>query len=92
MNKDNFYYILKDRLEYAHDYVKDSSAFLKGVNFQKKVESEFYKDKKILFILLMIINLPIDAYKHYRYLKGIFHYKRAIKEVEVLETELRKYE
>ena len=28
MNKDNFYYVLKDRLEYAHDYVKDSSAFL----------------------------------------------------------------
>ena len=92
MNKDNFYYILKDRLDYAHDYVKDSSAFLRSVNFQKKVESEFFKDKKILFFLLKIINLPINVYKYYRYLRGIFNYKRAVKEIEVLEVELKKYE
>ena len=92
MNKDNFYYVLKDRLEYAHDYVKDSSAFLRGVDFQKKIESEFFKDKKILLILLTIINLPMDAYKYYKYIKGIFHYKRAVKEIEVLEKELKKYE
>ncbi len=92
MNKDNFYYILKDRLDYAHDYVKDSSAFLRSVNFQKKVESEFFKDKKILFFLLKIINLPLNVYKYYRYLKSIFNYKRAVKEIEILEVELKKYE
>ena len=92
MNKDNFYYVLKDRLEYANDYVKDSSAFLRGINFQKKVESEFFKDKKILFFLLKIINLPINVYKYYRYLRGIFNYNRAVKEIEVLEIELKKYE
>ena len=92
MNKDNFYYVLKDRLEYAHDYVTDSSAFLRGVTFQKKVENEFYKDKKILLILLTIINLPMDAYKYFKYIKGIFYYKRAVKEIEVLEKELKKYE
>ena len=92
MNKDNFYYVLKDRLEYANDHVKDSSAFLRGINFQKKVESEFFKDKKILFFLLKIINLPINVYKYYRYLRGIFNYKRAVKEIEVLEIELKKYE
>jgi len=92
MNRDNFYYVLKERLEYTHDYVKDSSAFLRGVDFQKRVENEFYKDKKILLILLTIINLPMDGYKYYKYLKGIFHYKRAVKEIEVLEKELKKYE
>tara|TARA_X000000368_G_C22373021_1_gene425720 strand:+ start:62 stop:340 length:279 start_codon:yes stop_codon:yes gene_type:complete len=92
MYKDNFYYVLKDRLEYAHDYVKDSSTFLRGVDFQKKVESEFFKDKKILLILLTIINLPIDFYKYFKYIKGIFYYKRAVKEIEVLEKELKKYE
>ena len=92
MNKDNFYYVLKDRLEYAHDYVKDSSAFLRSFNFQKKVENEFFKDKKILFFLLKIINLPINVYKYYRYLRGIFNYNRAVKEIEVLEIELKKYE
>ena len=72
--------------------MKDSSAFLRGVDFQKRVENEFYKDKKILLILLTIINLPMDGYKYYKYLKGIFHYKRAVKEIEVLEKELKKYE
>ena len=69
MNRDNFYYVLKERLEYTHDYVKDSSAFLRGVDFQKRVEKEFYKDKKILLILLTIINLPMDGYKYYKYYK-----------------------
>ena len=92
MNRDNFYYVLKDRLEYAHDYVNDSSAFLRGINFQKKVESEFFKDKKILLFFSKIINLPINVYKYYRYLRGIFNYNRAVKEIEVLEIELKKYE
>ena len=41
MNKDNFYYILRDRLEYAEDYLIDTSAFIKSVKFQDKVEKEF---------------------------------------------------
>tara|TARA_B100001029_G_C14688318_1_gene248384 strand:+ start:105 stop:386 length:282 start_codon:yes stop_codon:yes gene_type:complete len=92
MNKDNFYYILKDRLEYAHDYVLDSSNIIRSVNFQKKVEREFYKDKKILLFFSQIINLPINVYKYYRYLRGIFNYKRAVKEIEVLKQELKKYD
>ena len=92
MNKDNFYYVLKDRLEYAHDYVLDSSNIIRSANFQKKVEREFYKDKKILLFFSQIINLPINVYKYYRYLRGIFYYKRAVKEIEVLEIELKKYE
>ena len=49
MNKDNFYYSLRDRLEYAKDYAKNYSTYLKNITFQKKVKKEFYKDKKIIF-------------------------------------------
>ena len=41
MYKDNFYYVLKDRLEYAQDYLIDTSAFIKSVQFHNKVEKEF---------------------------------------------------
>ena len=34
MYKDNFYYILKDRLEYAQDYLIDISAYIKSIKFQ----------------------------------------------------------
>ena len=43
MKKDNFYYILRDRLEYAEDYLVDTSAFIKSVKFQDNVEKEFFK-------------------------------------------------
>lgn len=58
MIKDNFYFILKERLDYARDYLKDTSAHLQSINFQKKVKKEFYKDKFLLNILVTLIYLP----------------------------------
>ena len=91
MNKDNFYYVLKDRLEYANDYVKDSSAWLRSVEFQNRVDREFHKNMLLLPFFLKIINLPTKIYDYYRYLRGAYNYHRALKEVEVLENELQKY-
>ena len=92
MYKDNFYYILKDRLEYAQDYLIDTTAYIKSVKFQDKVEKEFYKDKIFLYLLVSLVNLPSDLIKNYQYLKSILNYKRAQKEIQLLEDELNKYE
>ena len=92
MFKDNFYYILKDRLEYAQDYLIDTSAFIKSIKFQDKVEKEFFKDKKILYLLIGVINLPSDLIRYYQYFKSLMNYKRAEKEIQMLKEELSKYE
>ena len=92
MFKDNFYYILKDRLEYAQDYLIDTSAYIQSKKFQDKVEREFFKDKKILYLLLGIINLPSDIIRYYQYFKSLMNYKRAEKEIQMLKEELSKYE
>ena len=92
MYKDNFYYILKDRLEYAQDYLIDTSAYIKSIKFQDKVEKEFFKDKKILYLLMGIINLPSDIIRYYQYFKSLMNYKRAEKEIQMLKEELSKYE
>ena len=92
MFKDNFYYILKDRLEYAQDYLIDTSAFIKSIKFQDKVEKEFFKDKKILYLLIGVINLPSDIIRYYQYFKSLMNYKRAEKEIQMLKEELSKYE
>ena len=91
MNKDNFYYILKERLEYANEYLLDTSAFIKFVKFSSKVEKEFYKEKKILFFLNKLINLPINIYKYFHFLKDLINYQRAKNEIAVINKELEKY-
>jgi len=91
MIKDNFYFILKERLDYARDYLKDTSAYLQSVNFQKKVKKEFYKDKFLLNILVTLIYLPSSLVDYFEYQKSIFYFSKASKEVEILKQELGKY-
>ena len=92
MKKDNFYYILRDRLEYAEDYLVDTSAFIKSVKFQDNVEKEFFKDKIFLYLIIGIINIPSDILKYYQYFISVFNYKRAQNEINILRKELSKYE
>ena len=92
MKKDNFYYILRDRLEYAEDYLIYTSAFIKSVKFQDNVEKEFFRDKILLYLLIGIINIPSDIIKSYQYLISVFNYKRAQNEIQMLRVELSKYE
>ena len=92
MNKDSFYYILKDRLEYAQDYLIDTSVYIKSIKFQDKVEREFFKDKIFLYLFMGIINLPSDIIRYYRYFKSLMNYKRAEKEILLLKEELKKYD
>ena len=92
MKKDNFYYILRDRLEYAEDYLLDTSAFIKSVKFQDNVEKEFFKNKILLYLIIGIINIPSDIIKNYQYFISVFNYKRAQNEINILREELSKYE
>ena len=92
MIKDNFYYILKNRLDYARDYLKDTSDYLRSLNFQKKVKREFYKDKPLLYLFVNFINLPTNLINDFRYLKSMFYYSKATNEIEVLKKELKKYD
>ena len=92
MKKDNFYYILRDRLEYAEDYLVDTSAFIKSVKFQDNVEKEFFKNKILLYLIIGIINIPSDIIKNYQYFISVLNYKRAQKEIQMLRVELSKYE
>lgn len=92
MIKDNFYYILRDRLEYAEEYLMDTSAFIKSVKFQDNVEKEFFKNKIFLYLIIGIINIPSDILRKYQYFISMLNYKRAEKEIQMLRNELSKYE
>ena len=92
MIKDNFYYILKDRLEYAEEYLMDTSAFIKSVKFQDNVEKEFFKNKIFLYLIIGVINIPSDILRNYQYFISVLNYKKAEKEIQMLRNELSKYE
>jgi|TARA_B100001121_G_scaffold301451_1_gene312582 hypothetical protein len=92
LHKDNFYYILRDRLEYVQEYLADTNAFIRSVKFQDNVEKEFFKDKILLYLLIGIINIPSDIIKSYQYFVSVLNYKRAQNEIQILRKELLKYE
>jgi hypothetical protein len=92
MRKDYFYDSLKERLQYANEFAIDYSVYLKSVEFTKKTELEFYKNKKILFILNKILNLPINTLKYFKILKSKFTYNKCLNEIEVIKKELKNYE
>jgi len=92
MIKDNFYYILRDRLEYTEEYLMDTSAFIKSVKFQDNVEKEFFKNKIFLYLIIGVINIPSDIFRNCQYFISVLNYKRAEKEIQMLRNELSKYE
>lgn len=92
MEKDYFHQCLKDRLQYAQEFAVDYSIYLKSVEFTKKTEKEFFKNKKILFILTKIINLPTNILKLIKILKSKFILNKCLTEIEVIKKELKNYE
>ena len=92
MHKDSFFYSLRDRLEFAKDYANGYSIHLKHSAFKKKFDREFYQDKKILLFLTNIVNLPINIYGYINELRGVLGYKKCLKEIEVLQKELKIYD
>ncbi len=92
MNKDYFHECLKDRLQYVQEFAMDYTIYLKGVEFTKKTEKEFYKNNKILFILNKILNLPTNTIKLVKILKSKFILNKCLIEIEVIKKELKNYE
>ena len=92
MVKDHFYYCLRDRLEYAKQYSHECAIYIKNIEFRKKTEKYFYKNRKCLFLITKLINLPSDLFDKYCEAKGKFGLKRCLNEIEVISKELKKYE
>lgn len=92
MKRDYFHSCLKDRLQYAQEFARDYTIYLQSVEFTKKAEIEFYKNKKILFLLNKILNLPTNILKFIKVSKSKFILKKCLNEIEVIKKELKNYE
>ena len=92
MKKDYFHSCLQDRLQYAQEFAKDYTIYLKSIEFTKKTESEFYKNNRLLFLLNKILNLPTNTLKFIKVLKSKFILRKCLNEIEVIKKELKSYE
>tara|TARA_B100000575_G_C22668497_1_gene408048 strand:+ start:64 stop:348 length:285 start_codon:yes stop_codon:yes gene_type:complete len=92
LKRDYFHSCLKDRLQYAQEFARDYTIYLQSVEFTKKTEIEFYKNKKILFLLNKILNLPTNILKFIKVSKSKFILKKCLNEIEVIKKELKNYE
>ena len=92
MKKDYFHSCLQDRLQYAREFAKDYTIYLRSVEFTKKTELEFYRNNKILFLLNKILNLPTNTLKIIKVLKSRFILSKCLSEIEVIKRELKNYE
>ena len=92
MKRDYFHSCLQDRLQYAQEFARDYTIYLQSVEFTKKTEIEFYKNKKILFLLNKILNLPTNILKFIKVSKSKFILKKCLNEIEVIKKELKNYE
>lgn len=92
MVKDNFYHCLKTRLEYAQEFANDYILYLKSVEFSKRAETEFYKNKKIIFIFNKILNFPTNTLRYMKILQSRFVLNKCLNEIEYIKKELKNYE
>ena len=92
MNKDSFYYKLLERKEYAKEYSVDMRDYLLSFKLTDKVDKAVFKVNFLFFIIIKIFYLPTHFIRSYEYLKGYYFYNRSIKEIDVINEELKKYE
>lgn len=92
MKKDYFHSCLQDRLQYAQEFAKDYTIYLKSVEFTKKAELEFYKNNRFIYLLNKILNLPTNTIKYIKVQKSRFILRKCVNEIEVIKKELKNYE
>jgi len=84
--------ILKKRLDYCKNWENAVNVYLANIEINKKTNNEFYKNKKLLKVFLLIYFIPYNFIKFVSNLKLIYEYQKNIKEIKVLEQELERYE
>ena len=81
--------ILSKRLRYQQEWVRDVQIYKQCIGVCKKVEVEMFKEKPIIYLLLFFYFLPIKTLKFFINIKNEYSYKKALKEIEVIENEIR---
>ena len=80
--------ILRERLRYRQEWVRHVQIYKQCIGVCKKVEVEMFKEKPIIYLLIFFYFLPIKTLKFFINIKHEYSYKKALKEIEVIQKEI----
>ena len=90
--KDKFYYVLKDCLSNRQTWVRETEIYFKHGDMH---QGNLFVDGKgniILKILHKLINLPLNSLLFIKKVKEYYEYNQTLKEIEIINSEIEKYE
>ena len=90
MMKSNFTYELNERLSYSKEWAFYFSNRLKHFEITEKIHQEIYKQNPFLSIFNKFYYLPTILLRYFKKIKLLTDYNWTLKEIEILEKELKK--
>lgn len=88
----NFRYQLEERLVYSKEWAINFSNKLKHFELTDRVERELNKQKPFTSSIRRIYYLPLNILKYYKKKQLINEYEWTLKEIEILEKELKNFQ
>ena len=90
--KYKFYYVLKDCLSNRQSWVRETEIYFKFRNLKEKANNKIFEGNIILKILHKLINLPLNLLLFIKKVKEYYEYNQTLKEIEIINSEIEKYE
>ena len=83
---------LKDRLEYCLNWRRDTELYLVSVDLTDTVNSRYYERKPLIRFFLKILNLPIDTYQFFKFLRIRRDLEKNAIEIDYIHSQLKNKE
>ena len=83
---------LKDRLEYCLDWRKDTELYLVSVDLTDTVNSRYYERRPFIRFFLKILNLPINTYQFFKFLRIRRDLEKNAIEIDYIHSQLKNKE
>ena len=83
---------LKENLKYKMDWILKAYRYKKYLEVEDKAEKEFFKQQPLIFLIVYLINLPINIINLIQRFKWNYQYKKICVEAAYLRKEINKIE
>ena len=83
---------LKENLKYKMNWILKAYRYKKYLEVQNKAEIEFFKQRPLIFLIVYLINLPINIINLIQRFKWNYQYKKICVEAAYLKKEINKIE